>query len=65
MKEYLGDGAYVHFDGWHVWLTTHDGYRTTNEVALEPEALNAFLEWLDRLKAAMTANQPGEDPEEV
>jgi hypothetical protein len=49
-KEYLGDGAYVDFDGYQIWLTTSNGIRTTNEVALEPLVLERFLQYIERLK---------------
>lgn len=54
-KEYLGDGAYAHYDGYHVWLTTSDGCRTSNEVALDPLTLKTFLVWLDKLKSRLAA----------
>ena len=33
-REYLGDGVYADFDGYQVWVFTHDGYRTTERIAL-------------------------------
>ena len=42
-KKYLGDGLYFHYDGYQVWLTSEDGVRVINEVALEPAVLNNFL----------------------
>ena len=35
-KVYLGDGAYVDFDGYALVLTTEDGISVTNTVVLEP-----------------------------
>lgn len=49
-KKYLGDGAYVEFDGLSVVLYTSDGMRKTNEVVLEPEVLATFESYLARLK---------------
>jgi len=49
-KEYLGDGAYVSFTGYSVVLTTEDGVSTTNRVVLEPQVLEHFEEWLERLR---------------
>lgn len=49
-KQYLGDGAYIHHDGYHVWLTTSDGTRDTNAIGLEPTVLTALLRELDRMK---------------
>ena len=39
--EYLGDGVYAHFDGWHIMLTTghHNILDAHNIIALEPEVL--------------------------
>jgi hypothetical protein len=51
-KQYLGDGAYAHFDGYHIWVTAEDGYTTTNEVALEPDVWKALLAYVDELKGA-------------
>jgi hypothetical protein len=50
-KTYLGDGAYVHFDGYHIVLTTSDGIRTTNEVCMEPAVIAAFEHWCMQLRA--------------
>lgn len=38
-KAYLGDGAFVEFDGFGVILSTSDGITTTNTVSLEPDAI--------------------------
>lgn len=49
-KHYLGDGAYVHHDGWHIVLTTSDGISDTNTVCLEPSCMRLFDEYRTRLK---------------
>ena len=36
---YIGDGVYASFDGYQIILETHDGYRTTNKIALDNEVL--------------------------
>ena len=51
-KRYLGDGAYVIFDGWFVVLTAENGIHATDTVVLEPEVLQAFLDFLDDIRAA-------------
>ena len=45
---YLGDGAYAHFDGYHVVLTANHGQPelATDTVKLDPEAMLAFLKWI-------------------
>lgn len=45
---YLGDSVYAQFDGYHVILTTNNGYPDDprNRIALEPEvlaSLNKFV----------------------
>jgi hypothetical protein len=50
-KTYLGDGAYVDFDGYALVLTTENGIRETNRIVLEPEVYAALLEYVARLKA--------------
>lgn len=42
-KEYLGDSVYCAHDGYHVILTTENGYGASNRIALEP-AVMANLE---------------------
>lgn len=41
--EYLGDGVYATFDGYHIWLSTQEGHR----IAVEPAvymALKAYAQ---------------------
>lgn len=46
---YLGDGAYVHIDvAGQIILFTSNGLDITNEVALDPIVLQAFLDYLNR-----------------
>ena len=49
-QEYLGDGLYCGFDGWHVVLYASNGMETTNVVYLEPEVLRAFERYCARLR---------------
>jgi hypothetical protein len=56
--EYLGDGVYAQFDGFHLWLFTHNGYEATNEIALDPETYSALVEYVEKkLKPANIAAQ--------
>ena len=50
-KSYLGDGAYVDFDGFALVLTTENGVATTNTIVLEPEVYAALIAYVERLKA--------------
>lgn len=45
--EYLGDGVYATFDGWHIWLRTgsHEEASATNSIALEPSVFAALLKY--------------------
>lgn len=50
--EYLGDGVYASFDGYHVWLAVN--HHENRVVALEPEVLTALTQYGRRmLEAAM------------
>lgn len=53
-KIYLGDGAYANFDGYHVVLTAENGIYATDTVALEPEVLARFLEYIEGLRKHIT-----------
>lgn len=48
-KDYIGDSVYADYDGYHIILTTENGYGASNTIALEPnvlEALSRYQEWL-------------------
>ena len=49
-ETYLGDGLYVSFDGWQIWLRAprQDG---DHKVALEPEVFTSLLLWAEKLDA--------------
>jgi len=49
--EYLGDGVYASFDGYHIWLHVGD-HRSEPVVALDPEVLAALF----RYQAQVVAN---------
>jgi|WetSurMetagenome_2_1015567.scaffolds.fasta_scaffold400748_1 hypothetical protein len=51
LKQYLGDGVYIDYNGFDCILTTEDGISTTNQIVMEPkviEAFNRYLEWLKK-----------------
>ena len=50
MKDYLGDGIYLDYDGFTIWLTTEDGINVTNIIALKPQVYQAMIEAVTRLK---------------
>lgn len=49
--EYLGDGVYVTFDGYHIWLRTgaHDSDDNKYKIALEPSVYAALVRYHDSL----------------
>ena len=49
-KEYLGDGAYVDFDGYALVLTTENGIEAQNTIVLEPEVWSALERYVVALK---------------
>jgi len=49
-KRYLGDGCYVALAEGKIVLTTENGVEVTNEIVLEPEVAEAFLEFIYRVK---------------
>ncbi len=48
-KEYLGDAVYAQIThAGELCLTTEDGLRATNTIILEPEVIQALLDYLKR-----------------
>ena len=48
-QRYLGDGLYCGFDGFQIWLYASNGLRVSDEVALEPNVLEALFNYVERL----------------
>lgn len=46
MKEYLGDGVYMEFDGVDIILTTEDGISIQNRIVLEPSLWQALIDFI-------------------
>ncbi len=55
LEDYIGDGVYVTFDGYHIWLDLR-GQDSTTRIALEPAVLDALNRFRDRINA-MTSEQ--------
>lgn len=49
--EYLGDGVYASFDGYHIWLAVN--HHENKVVALEPAVLIALMEYMDRVRRSI------------
>jgi hypothetical protein len=47
-REYLGDGAFVGFDGFNIVVTAEDGIRATDVVYLEPRGYANLVSWWAR-----------------
>ncbi len=48
--QHLGDGAYVEFDGYQLWLAAND--HRNRVIALEPAVLRALIEYARRINKA-------------
>ncbi len=55
-KYYLGDGAYIDFDGYNYILTAENGIYATDTVYLEPSVLRNFLQYIERINALINEN---------
>jgi len=51
-KKYLGDGAYVDFDGFMLILTAENGTEATDTICLEPDVWYSLLAYVEELKPA-------------
>lgn len=49
-KGYIGDGVYVEFDGYGIWLYANDFNNPTNKIYLEPMVLEALIRFSLRMK---------------
>ncbi len=45
--EYIGDGVYVSFDGYQIWLAAN--HHENRVVALEPEVWSQLVEYAKRI----------------
>lgn len=48
-KRYLGDGAYVTYNGQQLVLTTENGVDVTNTIFLEPEVFESLMRYAREL----------------
>jgi hypothetical protein len=46
--EYLGDGVYISYDGYSVWLAVN--HHRNKVIALEPEVIDDLIKYLKRHK---------------
>lgn len=50
---YLGDGVYVSFDGYAVWLKANNPDHPTDKICLEPAVFRALLAWRETVDRDM------------
>jgi hypothetical protein len=50
-RDYIGDGVYCSFDGYHIWLWTSNGLSDSERIALEPNVLDNLNHYAARMKA--------------
>lgn len=48
-KTYLGDSVYAKFDGYHIVLTTENGYGPSNTIAVEPQVYWALRRYAQQI----------------
>ena len=48
--DYLGDGVFAQYDGCQVKLFTHNGLHELDKIYMEPEVVDAFIWYINRLK---------------
>lgn len=60
VDEYLGDGVYASFDGYHIWLDLR-GQDSTTRIALEPSVLESLSRFNDRLNNTEKADNNDDD----
>lgn len=54
-KDYLGDGVYAEYDGYHLILSVEDGKEIKERIYLEPDVLEKFFQYHERLKSVISA----------
>ena len=60
--EYLGDGVYASFDGYHVWLRT-ERFGWMHTIALEPCVLDSLKMYAERVHELVNpASEQGDRP---
>ena len=57
-KQYLGDSVYIDNDGYHIILTTENGYGPSNTIFLEPHLVPKIQEYINYIR---NKNNEGEE----
>ena len=45
--DYIGDGVYVDFDGYSIWLKSNNYDNPTDTIALEPDVFKALIRYAE------------------
>ena len=61
-KQYLGDGAYVSFDGFGLTLTAENGISTTNTIYLEPEVYESLVKYVEQIRQKAKQREDDREP---
>lgn len=56
-KRYIGDAVYADFDGYHIVLTTENGYTISNTICLEPSVYTGLIEFEKDLRQEIQDGQ--------
>jgi hypothetical protein len=59
MDEYLGDGVYASYDGYHVWLDLRA--QDSSRIALDPAVLAAFDEYRRKIQSRLRKTKSAEE----
>lgn len=63
MTEYIGDGVYASFDGYHVWLDLR-AQRSGDHVcriALDPSVAESLVRYIDKTRSTHNRKREGGD----
>lgn len=62
-KRYIGDSVYITHDEKHFILTTENGYSysAANKIFLEPEVMDALIEYVNEVYKRIAANETKND----
>ncbi len=60
LAQYLGDGVYANWDGWHVVLTTgtHEEEKADNLIYLDSATLRQLEAYVERLRGQLEERAP-------
>jgi hypothetical protein len=49
LQQYLGDGVYASFDGYHIWLRVEREFGHVEQIALEPDVVAQLVVYADKV----------------